>query len=454
MFDTVLIANRGEIALRVARTCTEMGIRTVGVASTPDLDPRIARHFDRVVHVGPASSQRSYQYAAAIVEAALQSGADAVHPGYGFLSEDPDFAEVCAEYGLTFIGPEPSLMGRLGDKSAARQIMSAQGLPLLPGVVEPLSGATQLHRVAAEIGLPVIIKAVAGGGGKGMAVVTRPQDLTPAFTTARATAASVFGDERVYCERYLADARHIEVQVLCDEHGNGVWLGTRDCSVQRRHQKLIEEAPAPGLTPEANLEISDAALQAALAVGYTGAGTFEFLLDGEGRFYFMEINTRIQVEHTVTEAITGFDIVREQIYAAAGRPLPYSQADITFTGHAVECRVNGEDPSRGFLPTPGRIEHFDPPGGPFTRVDTHAYSGYLLGPHYDSLLAKVVTWAPDRDQAVRRMDRALKEFVVEGPGIRSTIPFLRDVLAHPQFTTANHNTGLVDRMCEPKEETA
>ncbi len=454
MFERILIANRGEIALRVARTCAEMGIETVGVASTPDLDPRQARHFDHVVHIGPAPSRRSYQNHAAVVEAALQTGADGVHPGYGFLSEDPDFAEMCAEYGLTFIGPEPGLIGRLGDKSAARQIMSAEGLPLLPGVVEPLTGAAQLHEVVDEIGFPVIIKAVAGGGGKGMAVVERRENLTEAFTRARSTAASVFGDERVYAERYLADARHIEVQVLCDEHGNGVWLGTRDCSVQRRHQKLVEEAPAPDLSPETSREINEAALRAALAVGYTGVGTFEFLLDGQGRYYFMEINTRIQVEHTVTEMITGFDLVREQILAAAGRPLPYRQADVTFAGHAVECRVNGEDPARGFLPTPGRLERFDVPGGPFIRVDTHAYPGYVLGPHYDSLIAKVVTWAPDRVQAIDRMDRALAEFAVDGPGVRTTIPFLRDVLAHPQFSTATHSTGLVDRMCNPKEEAA
>jgi len=446
MFDKVLVANRGEIAVRIARTCRELGIRTVGVYSTADQEPRIGRHFDELVHIGPTASRRSYQNVAAVVEAAVQTGADAVHPGYGFLSEDPDFAEVCAEFGLTFVGPAPALMGELGDKAAARQVMQRQGLPLLPGLVEPIASVHQLREVAADIGFPLIIKAVAGGGGKGMAVVRSADELEETFRQARATARSVFGDERVYVERYLDDARHVEVQVLCDNHGSGVHLGTRDCSVQRRHQKLIEEGPAPNLPPGLGSAMGEAAVAAALGVGYTGVGTFEFLLDRSGNFYFMEINTRIQVEHTVSEAITGIDLVRQQLLVAAGHRLSLTQQEIPLTGVAIECRVNGEDPERGFVPTAGPLTRFDVPGGPFTRVDTHAFTGYVLGPDYDSLIAKLIVWAPDRDQAVCRMDRALREFDIDGPGVSTTIPFLRRVLAEPDFQKASHSTALVDRM--------
>jgi acetyl-CoA carboxylase biotin carboxylase subunit len=446
MFDKVLIANRGEIAVRIARTCRELGIASVGVCSSVDRDPRFARHFDELVHIGPAAGRRSYQNVAAVIEAAVQTGADAIHPGYGFLSEDPDFAEVCADFGLTFIGPAPELMAELGDKAAARRVMQAQGLPLLPGMVEPVSTVHQLHQIADEIGLPLIIKAVAGGGGKGMAVVRSAGAADETYRQARATARAVFGDERVYVERYLEDARHVEVQVVCDNHGNGIHLGTRDCSVQRRHQKLIEEGPAPGLPPGVETAMSEAAVAAALGVGYTGVGTFEFLLDPAGNFYFMEINTRIQVEHTVSEAITGTDLVRHQLLVAAGNRLPLTQDDVTLSGVAIECRINGEDPDRGFVPTPGPLTRFDIPGGPFTRVDTHAFTGYLLGPDYDSLIAKLIVWAPDRDQAVSRMDRALHEFDVSGPGVSTTIAFLRRVLAEPDFRKANHSTALVDRM--------
>ncbi|WP_328603367.1 acetyl-CoA carboxylase biotin carboxylase subunit [Amycolatopsis sp. NBC_00345] len=452
MFGKVLIANRGEIALRVARTCRELGVRTVGVYSTADRDPRALRHFDETVHIGPARGRHSYQHIPSVIEAALQTGAEAIHPGYGFLSEDPDFAEVCAANGITFIGPEPGLMAALGDKSSARRIMSEAGLPLLPGSVEPIQGAEQATATAAAIGYPVIIKAVAGGGGKGMAIVTRGEDLVETFLGARATARAVFGDDRVYIERYLARARHVEVQVLCDSHGNGVHLGTRDCSVQRRHQKLVEEGPAPALTPATIAAMTSASVRAALQVGYTGVGTFEFLVDEAEAFSFMEINTRIQVEHTVTEAITGIDLVREQLFAAAGHPLALTQADIVTRGVAVECRVNGEDPDRDFVPTPGTLDRFDVPGGPFTRVDTHAFTGYALSPHYDSLLAKVVVWAPDRAQALDRMDRALAEFDIAGPGVRTTIGFLQRVMADPEFRKAEHGTALVDRLQARQKE--
>jgi acetyl-CoA carboxylase biotin carboxylase subunit len=444
MFKKVLIANRGEIALRIARTCRELGVASVGVYSSADRDPRALRHFDETVHIGPPLSRRSYQSIPAVIEAAIGTGADAIHPGYGFLSEDPDFAEVCADNGLTFVGPTPGLMAALGDKSSARRLMSEAGLPLLPGSVAPIGTAAEAVRTADEIGYPVIIKAVAGGGGKGIVVVTDPQELVPTYEHARAGAGAVFGDDRVYIERYLAHARHVEVQVLCDNRGNGIHLGTRDCSVQRRHQKLLEEGPAPGLSTTDTM--ADAALKASLAVGYTGVGTFEFLVDEHERYYFMEINTRLQVEHPVTEAITGVDLVRQQLLVAAGYPLALTQLDVVPRGVAVECRVNGEDPDRDFVPTAGTLDRFDPPGGPFTRVDTHAFAGYALGPHYDSLLAKVIVWAPDRAQALDRMDRALAEFAVSGRGVRTTIPFLRQVIADAEFRKAIHSTALVDRI--------
>lgn len=454
MFSKVLIANRGEIAVRVARTCRELGIQSVGVYSTADKDPRVLRHFDEVVHIGPAAGRRSYRYTPAIIEAALQTNVEAIHPGYGFLSEDADFAEVCDEAGLTFIGAESAQMAALGDKASARRIMSDAGLPLLPGSVEPSPDSAHALRTIDDIGYPVIIKASAGGGGKGMAVVRESSELTETFGHAKAVAASVFGDERVYLERYLDKARHVEVQVLCDMHGQGIHLGTRDCSVQRRHQKLLEEGPAPALSDATIDEMAQASVRAALAVGYTGVCTFEFLVDEFEDFYFMEINTRIQVEHPVTEAVTGVDLVKEQILVAAGQPLTITQADIELRGVAVECRVNGEDPDRDFVPTAGILERFNPPGGPFTRVDTHAFAGYELSPHYDSMVAKVIVWAPDREQALNRMDRALQEFEVDGPGVMTTIPFLRQVLVDPEFRKAMHSTGLVERCSKlGKEET-
>ncbi|MEU5553081.1 biotin carboxylase N-terminal domain-containing protein [Micromonospora sp. NPDC047793] len=384
--------------------------------------------------------------AAAVVEAARKVGAQAVHPGYGFLSEDADFAEICADNGLTFVGPSPQVMAALADKSSARALMRRAGLPLPPGAVQPVPTVGEAAAVAAEVGYPVIVKAAAGGGGRGMTVVRAPADLPRAYARTRAAAQVAFGDDRVYVERYLTDARHVEVQVLCDSHGNGVHLGTRDCSVQRRHQKLVEEAPAPALAPTILDALARTALRGALEVGFTGAGTVEFLVDGEGRFHFLEINCRIQVEHPVTEMITGIDLVHEQFHVAAGTPLRWRQEDVRFTGVAVECRVNVEDPDRGFVPTPGRLERFVPPGGPFTRVDTHGHTGYLVGPHYDSLLAKVAVWAPDRDLALSRLDRALREFEITGPGVRTTIPFVRRVLDDADFRKGSYSTGLVDRM--------
>ncbi|MER5456562.1 acetyl-CoA carboxylase biotin carboxylase subunit [Micromonospora sp. NPDC002389] len=446
MFEKVLIANRGEIALRILRACRELGIRTAVVYSTADADSAAVRLADEAVRIGPSPSRRSYLNAAAVVEAARKVGAQAVHPGYGFLSEDADFAEICVDNGLTFVGPSPQVMAALADKSSARALMRRAGLPLPPGAVQPVPTVGEAAVVAAEVGYPVIVKAAAGGGGRGMTVVRAPADLPRAYARTRAAAQAAFGDDRVYVERYLTDARHVEVQVLCDSHGNGVHLGTRDCSVQRRHQKLVEEAPAPALAPATLDALARTALRGALDVGFTGAGTLEFLVDAEERFHFLEINCRIQVEHPVTEMITGIDLVHEQFHIAAGTPLRLRQEDVRFTGVAVECRVNVEDPDRGFVPTPGRLDRFVPPGGPFTRVDTHGHAGYLVGPHYDSLLAKVAVWAPDRDLALSRLDRALREFEITGPGVRTTIPFVRRVLDDADFRKGRYSTGLVDRM--------
>jgi acetyl-CoA carboxylase, biotin carboxylase subunit len=446
VFGKVLIANRGEIAVRVARTCRELGIKTIAVYSTADRDSGVVRLADHAVHIGSAPAKRSYLSLPAIIEAARATGAEAVHPGYGFLSEDPDFAEVCAENDLVFIGPQPEVMKRLGDKAATRALMQAAGLPLLPGTVAPVASVTEARAVAAEIGFPIVLKAVAGGGGRGISIVRSAADLTEAFARTSATARAVFGDGRLYVERYLTEARHVEIQVLCDNHGNGVSLGDRDCSAQRWHQKLVEEAPAPNLPDHTRAEMSAAAVAGARAAGFTGAGTLEFLVDSQASFYLMEMNARLQVEHPVTEMVTGIDLVEQQIRVAAGERLGFGQRDVTITGSALECRINTEDPGRGFLPTPGTLERFEPPGGPFTRVDTHAFTGYVIPPYYDSLLAKLVVWAPSRPEAITRMSRALDEFVISGPGVCTTTSFAAELVEHPLFGAGRHTTDLVDNI--------
>jgi len=450
MFDKVLIANRGEIALRIARACRELGIRSVAVYSTEDRDSAVVSYADEAVHIGPAAARRSYLRIPSIVEAALRTGAQAVHPGYGFLSEEADFAQVCQDNDLTFIGPAPEVIAQLGDKTAARDLMARAGLPLLPGSLEPLRSAEEAHTLADSIGYPVIIKAAAGGGGRGMRVVERSADFVAAYRETRAGAKTLFGDPRVFVERYLASARHVEIQVLADSFGNVIHLGERDCSVQRRHQKLIEESPAPGLPPGLIEKMGTAAVDGARAAGYLGAGTFEFLLAPNGEFTFMEVNCRIQVEHPVTEMVTGVDLVREQLLIAAGEPLSLTQADVTVRGAAIECRVNVEDPERAFAPAPGLLEEFVPPGGPFVRVDTHGFTGYRVPASYDSLLAKLLVWAPTREQARQRMDRALEEFRISGPGVHTTIDFLREVLQDRQFAAGEHDTGAVERIFSTK----
>lgn len=443
MFSSVLIANRGEIAARIARTCRDLGLRVIAVYSTEDRDSTVVRLADEAVCIGPPPSHASYLHLPAIIEAARQTGAEAVHPGYGFLSEVADFAEVCALEGLVFIGPPPSVIDQLGDKSAARASMAEAGLPMLPGTIEPVADAEAAAKAAADVGYPVIIKAVAGGGGRGMHVVTDPDELVARYQEVCGTAQSLFGDARVYVERYLPAARHIEVQILCDRYGNGVHLGLRDCSVQRRRQKIVEESPPPGLPPGLADRMGDAAVRAMLAAGYVGAGTVEFLVDGAGNFYFMEVNCRIQVEHPVTELIYGVDVVREQILVAAGEPLGLTAAGLNPVGAAIECRLNAEDPDRGFIPAPGRLTEFELPAGPFVRVDTDARPGGRISAVYDPLLAKIAVWAPDRAQALARMRRALGEVRVAGAGVRTNRDFLLRVLDHPRFAAGTHDTSLV-----------
>jgi len=448
MFDKILIANRGEIALRSIRACQELGIRSVLAHSSRDTDSLPARMADETVCIGPPPAKQSYLNAARILQAALNTGAQAVHPGYGFLSEDADFADACRAAGLTLIGPPPEVMAELGSKVSARMLMSRHGLPLLPGATEPLDLPAALG-LGERIGYPLLIKAAAGGGGRGMGVAWDADGLPEVFRTTQATAATLFGDARVYAERYLRRARHVEVQILADRYGDVVHLGERDCSMQRRHQKLIEESPAPALPADLVGRIRAAAVTGARAAGYQGAGTFEFLVEHtEDRtaFYFMEVNCRIQVEHPVTEMVTGVDLVAEQIRVAAGERLRLRQRDIVLTGAAIECRINAEDPRRGFAPAPGTITELSLPAGPFVRVDTHVHPGCRIAPEYDSMIAKIIAWAPDRNTAIARMRRALGETSVRGEGLHTTADFLGELIDSPEFRSAEHTTSHVDTL--------
>ncbi|MCE5204356.1 MAG: acetyl-CoA carboxylase biotin carboxylase subunit [Coriobacteriales bacterium] len=443
MFRSILIANRGEVALRVVRACKEMGVRSVAVYSEADRDCLHARMADEAVCIGPAPATQSYLSMPAIISAALITGAEAIHPGYGFLAENAAFARAVADSGLAFIGPSPDAIERMGDKAAARATMMAAGVPCIPGSDGAVATAAEALDFAEQVGFPVLIKASAGGGGKGMREARDPAELERNFVAAKTEAAAAFGDDAVYVEKYLTHPRHVEMQVLADTHGNAIYLGERDCSVQRRHQKLIEEAPSPALTPELRAAMGEAALKAVRAVDYVNAGTVEFLLDQDGRFYFMEMNTRIQVEHPVTEQITGVDIVKEQIRIAAGEPMKHAcQRDVTLRGHAIEFRINAEDPAHGFRPHPGRIDVFNPPGGFGVRFDSHVYSGYCVPPNYDSLLAKLVVWGETRAEAVNRARRALDEFIVVG--IPTTIPFHQFVVEEPHFQRGEVYTDYVD----------
>jgi acetyl-CoA carboxylase biotin carboxylase subunit len=451
VFNKVLIANRGEIALRIIRACRELGLQTVAVYSEADRDSLHVRFADDDVCIGPAPSRDSYLNIPRLIAAAEITGADAIHPGYGFLAENAEFAETCAASNVTFIGPTPEQIRVMGDKAAARNAMAAAGVPIIPGTTGPIEDSDEALIFAREIGFPVIIKAVAGGGGKGMRVARDPDDFGRSFQLARSEALSAFGNGDVYVEKYLARPRHVEFQILGDTQGTVIHLGERDCSVQRRHQKLIEEAPSPVMTRDLRQRMGDAAVLGAAAIGYVGAGTVEMLLDTDGTFYFMEMNTRIQVEHPVTEMLTGVDLVQEQIRVAGGEPLSV-RAIPPLRGHVIECRVNAEDPSRNFQPAPGKIAVFHPPGGPGVRLDTHVYAGYTVPPYYDSLLAKLICEARTRPEAIRRMQIAFESFIIEG--VPTTIPFLARVMTNPRFIAGDVDTKFLERESELMKEPA
>ncbi|MCH1639437.1 acetyl-CoA carboxylase biotin carboxylase subunit [Paenibacillus timonensis] len=430
-FHKVLIANRGEIAVRIIRACRELGISTVAVYSEADKDSLHVRLADEAYCIGPTLSKDSYLNLTNLMSVATLTECDAIHPGYGFLAENADFAEICGSCNITFIGPSPEAITRMGDKAMAKQTMKEAKVPVIPGSDGLIEDLDEAVMVARDIGYPVIIKATAGGGGKGIRIADDEESLIKQITTAQQEAQKAFGNAGVYLEKYLTGMKHVEIQIIADKHGNAVYLGERDCSVQRRRQKLVEEAPCPVLSPEKRREMGEAAVRAAQAVNYSGAGTLEFLLGQDGQFYFMEMNTRIQVEHPVTEMVTGVDLIQEMISVAEGNPLSFTQEDIKLNGWSIECRINAEDPSRNFMPSPGKIGFYLPPGGPGVRVDSGAYPGYTISPHYDSMIAKLIVWGPTREEAIAKMKRALSEFAIEG--IHTTIPFHQKLLEHPTF---------------------
>ena len=449
MFRKILIANRGEIALRIIRACRELGVSTVVAYSEADRHSLPVELADEAICIGPASSDKSYLNIPNLVSAALVSGAEAIHPGYGFLSENAYLAEVCEQCQIVFIGPSARSIEQFHDKAAARERMRLAGLPVLPGVDRPVYTLDAAQGAAAEIGFPVMVKACAGGGGRGLRPAYNESDLAKSFSIAQMEAQSAFGNGGLYLETLVEGARHVEVQVLVDRYGNAVHLGERDCSLQRRHQKMLEESPCVVLDPEVRAEMGGRAAAAARAVGYEGVGTIEFLVDAAGRYYFIEMNTRIQVEHPVTEMITGMDLVKWQIRVAAGEPLSFDQSAISHCGHAIECRVNAEDPARGFIPQSGVISQFAVPGGPGVRVDTHLFPGYVMPPYYDSLLAKVIAWGSDRAEAISRMKRALEEFKVVG--ITTNIPFQLELISNPDFLEGRFDTYFVERWLSTRE---
>jgi acetyl-CoA carboxylase biotin carboxylase subunit len=448
MFKKILIANRGEIALRIIHACRELGIKTVAVYSEADENSLHVRFADEDVCIGPPRSADSYLNVPAIISAAEITGADAIHPGYGFLSESAYLAEVCEACHIRFIGPDPNVIKLLGDKARARKAMKKAGVPMLPGSDGPVENEEKALKVAKEIGYPVIIKAVAGGGGRGMRVVRTPADLPNLLRTAQREAEAAFGNGDVYVEKYLENPRHIEFQIIGDHHGNLVHLGERECSIQRRHQKLIEESPSPVLTDRVRKKMGSVVVDAAKAVQYTNAGTFEFLMDGDGKFYYMETNTRLQVEHPVTEMVTGIDIVKEQIRIAAGERLSFKQSEVTFTGHSIECRVNAEDPET-FAPSPGLIHAWSVPGGPGVRIDTFAHAECTVSPYYDSMIAKIIVHGRDRQEAIARMRRTLEMTVIEG--IKTSVPLHLKILNEADFQAGRLGTAFMDRfMPKPK----
>lgn len=449
MFSKILIANRGEIALRIIRACKELGIRTVAVYSQVDRDSLHVRFADEAICIGEASSSNSYLNIPAIISAAEITDVEAIHPGYGFLAENPHFAEICESCQITFIGPTPENMRLMGDKMMARTTMQKAGLPIVPGSTMMVKNKEEALKTAKAIKYPVIIKAAAGGGGKGMRICHNDISLISNLMIAQQEAEANFGNPNVYIEKYIDKPRHIEIQILADKHGHIVYLGERDCTIQRRHQKLLEESPSPVVDSKLRKRLGELAVKGARAVDYVSAGTVEFLLDSHSNFYFMEMNTRIQVEHPVTEMVTGIDLIKEQILIATGKKLPFQQDDIKIKGAALECRINAEDYENNFMPSPGRIDNLSLPGGPGVRVDTHIYSGYSISPHYDSLIAKVITRAPNREEAIKIMQRALSEFTISP--IKTTIPFHQQLLRNPLFLKSEISTHFVQEMLKTEE---
>ena len=443
MFRRVLIANRGEIAQRIIRACRELGIESVAIYSEADADAIHLRQADETICVGPAPGAKSYLNIPAIISAAEIADVEAIVPGYGFLAENAHFAEVCRSCNITFVGPDPETIEAVGNKSNAREMAVRAGVPVVPGSDGPVDDPDLALRIAHEIGYPVMIKASAGGGGRGMRVASNDPSMVAGFHAARAEAEVAFNDGTVYLEKFVENPRHVEIQILGDKTGEVIWLGERDCSVQRRHQKLIEQSPSPSISPETREAMGRAAVAIAKEAGYHNAGTVEFLLDKNGDFYFIEVNARIQVEHTVTEMVTGVDLIQEQLLMAAGETLRYKQSDIQVQGHCIECRINAEDPAKDFQPSPGRIELFVPPGGPGVRVDSHCFSGYSIPPHYDSMIGKLLVHRADRKSAIATMLRALSEFAVVGP--KTTIPIHQRILRHADFRAGEHDTGFVER---------
>ncbi len=449
-FSKILIANRGEIALRILRTCEELGIATVAVHSTIDRHSLHVQLADEAVCIGDPASSKSYLNIPNIIAAALTRNATAIHPGYGFLAENARFAEICADHQIVFIGPSPEAIRAMGDKSTAKKTMEAVGVPTVPGSRGLLLDEAEARAVARKIGYPVLIKATAGGGGRGMRLVKDDSELGPLFAAAQGEAEAAFGNPGVYMEKFVQKPRHIEFQVLADSYGNVIHLGERECSIQRRHQKLLEEAPSTALTPELRYKMGQAAVLAAKAIHYEGAGTVEFLLDQSGEFYFMEMNTRIQVEHPVTEMITGLDLIAEQIRIAQGERLSLSQGDVVLQGHAIECRINAEDPDQNFRPHPGRISGYLPASGPGVRMDSHVYTDYEIPPYYDSLIGKLIVWGRDRPAAIRRMRRALRECAITG--LPTTIGFHQRILDTPEFQQGDIYTNFVEQVMMAKKE--
>jgi acetyl-CoA carboxylase biotin carboxylase subunit len=440
-FSKILIANRGEIALRILHSCEELGISTVAVHSTVDRQALHVQLADESVCIGPASSSKSYLNIPNIISAALTRNAAAIHPGYGFLSENARFAQICSDHQITFIGPTPAAIAAMGDKSTAKKTMQKAGVPTIPGSGGLLTSEKEALTLASSMGYPVLIKATAGGGGRGMRLVKTAEELPALLQAAQGEAEAAFGNAGVYLEKYIECPRHIEFQILADNYGNVVHLGERDCSIQRRHQKLLEEAPSPFLTPALRARMGDAAVKAAKSINYRGVGTVEFLVDKNGKFYFMEMNTRIQVEHPVTEMITGIDLISEQIRVAQGERLRFKQGDIVIKGHAIECRINAEDPKHNFRPNPGKISAYLPPGGPGVRMDSHVYTDYEIPPYYDSLIGKLIVWGPDRSSAIKRMKRALRECAITG--INTTLEFHQKILDVPAFLEGDVYTNFI-----------